>query len=44
MEQWNTSFVFEWKRTFGAFQTPYHLMERLELSRGSLVYAHVSFV
>ena len=44
MEQWNTPFVFEWKKTSRAFQTPYHLMERLELSGGSLVYAHVSFV
>lgn len=44
MERWNTTLRFEWKKPFGAFQTPYHLMERYGASRGSYVYAHVSFV
>lgn len=44
MEQWNTSLFFEWKRYSGAFQTAYHLMERVGVLLGSYVYAHVSSV
>ena len=44
MERWNTTLRFEWKKSFGAFQTPYHLLERYKALLGSHTYAHVSFV
>jgi len=44
MERWNTTLRFEWKKPCRAFQTPYHLLERVRVLRGSYVYAHVSFV
>lgn len=44
MEQWNTTLFFEWKKHSGAFQTPYHLVERVGVLPGSHTYARVSSV